>query len=369
MKSKKAIITGITGQDGSYLTELLLNKGYEVHGIIRRSSNFNTHRLEHVYEGPFSENKKLFLHYGDLLDASSLSKIINYVQPNEIYNLGAQSHVGVSFDQPIYSSDVNALGTLRILESIKSLNLEKKVKFYQASTSEIFGNTEDFPQSEKSKFYPRSPYAISKLFAYWITVNYREAYGMFACNGILFNHESPRRGKTFVTRKVTRTLVNITLGTEKCLYVGNLDSKRDWGHAKDFVRMQWLMLQQSNPDDFIIATGKQYSVRELINTACKILSIEIKFSGSGSAEIGTVVKSPKNNKFMNIGDIIIRIDKKYLRPTETDSLQGDFKKAKDILGWKPKISFTELIKEMIMNDIHEANLESVIDMHRDKEKL
>tara|TARA_B100000242_G_scaffold280038_1_gene239035 strand:+ start:4247 stop:5353 length:1107 start_codon:yes stop_codon:yes gene_type:complete len=367
MKSKKAIITGITGQDGSYLAEFLLSKGYEVHGIIRRSSNFNTSRLEHIYQGPFSENKKLFLHYGDLLDSSSLSNIINHVQPHEIYNLGAQSHVGVSFEQPVYSSDVNALGTLRILESIKSLNLEKKVKFYQASTSEIFGNSEDFPQSEKSRFYPRSPYAISKLFSYWITINYREAYGMYACNGILFNHESPRRGKTFITRKVTRTLVNISLGIEQCLYVGNLDSKRDWGHAKDFVRMQWLMLQQKEPDDFIIATGKQYSVRELIKTACNIIGIEIKFSGSGNKEIATVLRPPKNNKFIEKGDIIVKVDKKYLRPTETDSLQGDFKKAKDILGWKPEISFKELIKEMIEHDIHEAQLESIFEKHRDKE--
>ena len=365
MKVKKALITGITGQDGSYLTELLLEKNYEVHGIVRRSSNFNTERLDHLYQDPFTKNRKLFLHYGDLLDASSLTKIIEEANPVEIYNLGAQSHVGVSFDQPIYSADVNALGTLRILEAVKLLNREKQIKFYQASTSEIFGNTKDFPQSENSNFYPRSPYAISKLFSYWITVNYREAYGMFACNGILFNHESPRRGKTFITRKVTRSLARISLGLEDCLYVGNLNAKRDWGHAKDYVRMQWLMLQQTKPEDYVIATGKQYSVRDLITIACKFLKIKIEFIGSGRKECAKIVDVPKNNTVLKKGDIIVRVDKKYFRPTETDSLQGDYTKAKKMLNWMPEINFEKLIEEMIASDIYEAQADLLVKKNLD----
>ena len=351
--TKIALITGITGQDGSYLAELLIDNGYEVHGIIRRSSNFNTQRLEHIYEEPFAKNRKLILHYGDLLDTGSITKVIQKTKPNEIYNLGAQSHVGVSFEEPIYSSDVNALGTLRVLESIKLLGLHKKIKFYQASTSEIFGNTEDFPQNEESGFYPRSPYAIAKLYAYWITVNYREAYGMFACNGILFNHESPRRGKTFITRKVSKTLVNIFLGLEDCLYVGNLDAKRDWGHAKDFVRMQWLMLQQDHPDDYVISTGKQFSVRELIKTCADVIGIEIEFEGSGTKEVGKVKNiSNSDNQHLKHGDIIVKVDERYIRPAETDSLQGDFTKANKALGWMPQISFESLCKEMVNSDLH-----------------
>ena len=345
--TKIALITGITGQDGSYLAELLIDKGYEVHGIIRRSSNFNTQRLEHIYEEPFAKNRKLILHYGDLLDTGSITSIIQKTKPNEIYNLGAQSHAGVSFEQPIYSSDVNALGTLRVLESIKLLGLHKKIKFYQASTSEIFGNTEDFPQNEKSSFYPRSPYAIAKLYAYWITVNYREAYGMFACNGILFNHESPRRGKTFITRKVSKTLVNILLGQEDCLYVGNLDAKRDWGHAKDYVEMQWKILQRKKPDDYVIATGKTTSVRDFINLCCKHLGLKIKWEGKDQNEKAYLIRDRKK-------ELLIRVDKKYYRPLEVDYLKGDARKAFKELNYKLKNNLSDLIKDMINSDIELA---------------
>jgi len=340
---KKAIITGITGQDGSYLAEFLLNKGYEVHGIKRRTSLINTHRIDHLYQDLHEQNLKFILHHGDLTDSTSLIRIIQEVQPDEIYNLAAQSHVAVSFEEPEYTANSDALGALRILEAIRILKLEKKTKFYQASTSELYGDAQESPQNEKTPFYPRSPYGVAKLYAYWITVNYREAYGIYACNGILFNHESPVRGETFVTRKITRALTRIKLGLQKNLYLGNLNALRDWGHAKDFVEAQWLMLQQKNPEDFVIATGKQYSVRDFINEASKHLDFKIDWSGKGLDEVGSLN-----------GKDIIKVDPRYFRPTEVETLLGDATKAKEKLKWVPKISFNQLVKEMIENDLNLA---------------
>jgi len=337
---KKALITGITGQDGSYLAEFLLNKNYQVHGIKRRSSLINTDRIDHLYEEPHKNDRKFILHHGDLIDSTSLIRIINEIQPDEIYNLAAQSHVAVSFEEPEYTANSDAIGALRILEAIRILRLEKKTKYYQASTSELYGATQETPQTEKTPFYPRSPYGVAKLYAYWITVNYREAYGIYACNGILFNHESPVRGETFVTRKITMALARIKLGFQKKLYLGNLNALRDWGHAKDFVEAQWLMLQQENPEDFVIATGKQYSVRDFINEASKNLDIKIEWSGKGVNEVGTFN-----------GNDIIKIDPKYFRPTEVETLLGDASKAKEKLNWSPKTSFKELVKEMVDEDL------------------
>ena len=351
LDSKVALITGVTGQDGSYLAEFLLSKGYEVHGIKRRSSSFNTSRIDHIYKDPHENDSGLFLHYGDLTDSTNLLRIIEEIKPDEIYNLGAQSHVAVSFEAPEYTANCDALGTLRILEAVRMLNLQDKTRIYQASTSELFGNSKEIPQNENTPFYPRSPYAAAKLYAYWITVNYREAYGMFACNGILFNHESPRRGETFVTRKITRGLCRINQGLDDCLYMGNLDSLRDWGHAYDYVEMQWMMLQQENPEDYVIATGRQESVRNFINLSAKELGWgEIYWEGEGINEVGK-----KSN-----GDTIIKIDKRYFRPTEVSSLLGDATKAKKKLGWEPKITLEELIADMIKVDIEEASKESIL---------
>ena len=343
--TKKALITGITGQDGAYLAELLLEKDYEVHGVKRRSSLFNTDRIDHLYQDPHDKNPKFFLHHGDLTDSSSLIRIIQEVQPDEIYNLAAQSHVAVSFEEPEYTANSDALGALRILEAIRILGLEKKTRFYQASTSELFGEVQETPQNEKTPFHPRSPYAVAKLYAYWITINYREAYGIYACNGILFNHESPMRGETFVTRKITRALVRIKLGLQDYVYLGNIDAKRDWGHAKDYVEMQWLMLQQDKPEDFTISTGEQHSVRDFIEIAAKEVDIEIKWKGEGIDEVGIDTKTD---------NIIVRIDKRYFRPTEVETLLGDSSKAKDQLNWQPKISFQELVSEMMSADLQEA---------------
>ena len=345
LNSKIALITGITGQDGAYLAELLLKKGYEVHGIKRRSSIFNTDRIDHLYQDPHDKNPKFFLHHGDLTDSSSLLRIVQETKPDEIYNLAAQSHVAVSFEEPEYTANSDALGALRILEAIRILKLENKTKYYQASTSELFGKVQETPQNEKTPFHPRSPYAVAKLYAYWITINYREAYGIYACNGILFNHESPIRGETFVTRKITRALVRIKLNLQNCMYLGNIDAKRDWGHAKDYVEMQWLMLQQEKPDDFAISTGEQHSVREFIEVAAREVDIKIKWEGHGINEVG--IDSETNS-------IIIRIDKRYFRPTEVETLLGDSTKAKDRLNWSPKISFQELVKEMMLKDLEDA---------------
>ena len=342
---KKALITGVTGQDGAYLAEFLLEKGYEVHGIKRRSSLFNTDRIDHLYQDPHETNPKFFLHHGDLTDSSSLVRIIQEVQPNEIYNLAAQSHVAVSFEEPEYTANSDALGALRILEAIRILRLENKTKFYQASTSELFGAAHEIPQNENTPFHPRSPYAVAKLYAYWITINYREAYGIFACNGILFNHESPIRGETFVTRKITRALARIKLGLQETLFLGNLDAKRDWGHAKDYVEMQWLMLQQDKPEDFTISTGRQYSVRDFVNAAAKELDMKLEWIGRGIEETAIDEKTKKT---------IIRVDSRYFRPTEVETLLGDSTKAKERLGWAPKISFEELVKEMVAHDLSEA---------------
>src|SRR5210317_1419177 len=335
---KKALITGITGQDGSYLAELLLEKGYEVHGIKRRASSFNTQRVDHIYQDPHTDNAKFILHYGDLTDSSNLTRILKEVEPDEIYNLCAQSHVAVSFEAPEYTADVDAIGTLRILEAIRFLGLEQKTRFYQASTSELFGLVQETPQRETTPFYPRSPYAVAKMYAYWIAVNYRESYGMYACNGILFNHESPRRGETFVTRKITRGLANISQGLEKCLYLGNMDALRDWGHAKDYVRMQWMMLQQDQPEDFVIATGKQYSVRQFIEWSAQELGVQLKFAGEGVEETAFVTsidgdKAPA----LRVGDVIVRVDPRYFRPAEVETLLGDPTNAKQKLGWVPEI--------------------------------
>ncbi|WP_319526428.1 GDP-mannose 4,6-dehydratase [uncultured Desulfosarcina sp.] len=342
---KKALITGITGQDGAYLAELLLAKGYQVHGIKRRASMFNTDRIDHLYKDPHDTDRKMILHYGDLTDASNLIRVLQQVQPDEVYNLAAQSHVQVSFETPEYTADVDALGAMRLLEGIRLLGLEKKTRFYQASTSELYGKVQEVPQTEKTPFYPRSPYACAKLYAYWITVNYREAYGIYACNGILFNHESPIRGETFVTRKITRALARIHLGLQDCLYLGNLDALRDWGHARDYVEMQWLMLQQQEPDDFVIATGKQHSVRDFVNVAAKELGIAIQWEGEGVEEKGVNAAN---------GKTIVAVDPTYFRPTEVDTLLGDPTKAKEKLGWMPKISFEDLVKEMVKEDLEEA---------------
>lgn len=349
--SKKALITGITGQDGSYLAELLLSKGYEVHGIKRRSSMFNTARVDHIYQDPHIDNANFVLHYGDLTDSSNLTRIIKEVEPDEVYNLAAQSHVAVSFESPEYTADVDAMGTLRLLEAIRFLGLENKTKFYQASTSELYGLVQETPQTEKTPFYPRSPYAVAKMYAYWITVNYREAYGIYACNGILFNHESPRRGETFVTRKITRGLANISQGLEKCLFMGNLDALRDWGHAKDYVEMQWLMLQQDTPDDFVIATGLQCSVRDFIKMSANYLGINLRFHGSGLKEEG-IVESITNKEITSIstGDVIVKVDERYFRPAEVETLLGDPTKAKERLNWFPKISVEEMCEEMVYED-------------------
>jgi GDPmannose 4,6-dehydratase len=352
---KKALITGITGQDGSYLAEFLLDKGYEVHGIKRRSSSFNTQRIDHLYEDPHSNNKKFYLHHGDLTDSLNLINLVSEIRPDEIYNLGAQSHVAVSFESPEYTANVDGLGALRLLDAIRILKLSDKVKFYQASSSELFGKAEESPQKETTPFYPRSPYGVSKLFAYWMTVNYREAYGIFACNGILFNHESPRRGETFVTRKISRGISNIAHGIESCLYLGNLDALRDWGHAKDYVRMQWLMLQQEEPDDYVIATGNQISVRGFLKLCASCAGIELEFKGEGIKEQGIVVKvdnsiAPKINK----GDIIVKVDKNYFRPAEVDSLLGNALKAKEKLGWSPEITLEEMCSDMMKNDLRNA---------------
>lgn len=352
---KVALITGVTGQDGSYLAEFLLEKGYIVHGIKRRASSFNTSRIDHIYEDPHTPHPDLVLHYGDLTDTSNLVRIIQMTQPDEIYNLGAQSHVAVSFESPEYTADVDAMGPLRILEAIRILGLEKKTRFYQASTSELYGLVQEIPQKETTPFYPRSPYAVAKMYAYWITVNYREAYGMYACNGILFNHESKRRGETFVTRKVTRGLANIALGLEKCLFMGNIDALRDWGHAKDYVRMQWLMLQQDKPDDFVIATGVQFTVRDFITRSATLLGISLKFEGAAENEkaIVTAINGDKAPA-LKVGDVIVQIDPRYYRPTEVETLLGDPTKAKEKLGWVPEITLDQMIEEMVANDHQEA---------------
>ncbi|QIK36788.1 GDP-mannose 4,6-dehydratase [Caldichromatium japonicum] len=350
---KVALITGITGQDGSYLAELLLAKGYEVHGIKRRTSLFNTDRIDHLYQDPHEPDRRLILHHGDLTDSSSLICIIQQVQPDELYNLAAQSHVAVSFEEPEYTANSDALGTLRLLEAIRILGLERKTRFYQASTSELYGLVQETPQRETTPFYPRSPYAVAKLYAYWITVNYREAYGLYACNGILFNHEGPRRGETFVTRKITRGLAHIKLGLQDCLYLGNLEAKRDWGHARDYVEAQWLMLQQDQPEDFVIATGIQRSVREFVEAAARELQMQIHWSGTGVDEVGI------NDQ----GRVIVRIDPRYFRPTEVQSLLGDASKAREKLGWAPKVSFEELVREMIQADLEAAERDALIKRH------
>jgi GDPmannose 4,6-dehydratase len=351
---KKAIITGITGQDGAYLAEFLLEKGYEVHGIKRRSSLFNTDRIDHLYQDPHEENRDFILHYGDLTDATNLIRILQQVQPDEVYNLAAQSHVAVSFEAPEYTADTDALGTLRLLEGIRLLGLERKTRFYQASTSELYGKVQESPQTETTPFYPRSPYATAKLYAYWITVNYREAYDIYACNGILFNHESPIRGETFVTRKITRALARIHLNLQDCLYLGNLDAKRDWGHAKDYVKMQWLMLQQEKPEDFVIATGKQHSVRDFVNLSAKTLGMDIIWKGTGTDEKGY----DKNS-----GRMIVSVDPTYFRPAEVDTLLGDASKAKNKLGWEPAISFEDMVYEMVQRDLRDARRDNLCHTH------
>ena len=361
---KSALITGVTGQDGSYLAEFLLAKGYVVHGIKRRASSFNTARVDHIYQDPHIDNRNFVLHYGDLSDSSNLTRIVQQTQPDEIYNLGAQSHVAVSFESPEYTADVDGMGTLRLLEAIRILGLEKKTRFYQASTSELYGLVQETPQKETTPFYPRSPYAVAKLYAYWITVNYREAYGMYACNGILFNHESPRRGETFVTRKVTRGLANIALGLENCLYMGNIDSLRDWGHAHDYVRMQWLMLQQDQPEDFVIATGTQVSVREFITRSAAQLGVTLRFDGTGVDEVGSVAaitgdKAPA----LAVGDVVVKIDPRYFRPAEVETLLGDPTKAKDKLGWVPEITLDQMIEEMVAHDLDQARRHALLKTH------
>jgi len=361
---KKALITGVTGQDGSYLAEFLLGKGYEVHGIKRRASLFNTQRIDHIYQDPHVSNTNFILHHGDLTDSSNLLRILQEVRPDEVYNLGAQSHVAVSFESPEYTADVDAMGALRLLEAIRILGLNKTTRFYQASTSELYGLVQETPQRESTPFYPRSPYAVAKLYAYWITINYREAYGMFACNGILFNHESPRRGETFVTRKITRGLANISQGLQSCLHMGNLDALRDWGHAKDFVRMQWMMLQQNEPEDFVIATGVQYSVSQFIKWAAKELGVTIKFQGKGLRCKGVVTgiigdKAPA----IKVGDVIVKVDSRYFRPTEVDTLLGDASNAKAKLGWSAEISVQEMCREMVAEDLKIAQKNALLEKH------
>lgn len=367
---KKALITGITGQDGSYLAEFLLEKGYQVHGIIRRASTFNTNRIDHIFENIQKKHARLILHYGDLTDSSSIIRLIGDIKPDEVYNLAAQSHVAVSFESPEYTADVVALGTLRMLEAIRLTKLEKKIRFYQASTSELYGLVQETPQQETTPFYPRSPYAISKMFSYWITVNYREAYGMFACNGILFNHESPRRGGTFVTRKITRVLANIAQGLEKCLYMGNINAKRDWGHAKDYVKMQWLMLQHNEPTDFVIATGVQHSVRQFIIWAAEELGLKLKFQGNGFDEVAVVENvSGEAEKFVSVGDIIMKIDPRYFRPSEVETLLGNATKARKELDWLPTIGAKELCKEMVQHDLANAKRVRILKEHGINEPL
>lgn len=362
--TKKALITGITGQDGSYLAEFLLEKGYEVHGIKRRASSFNTARIDHIYQDPHTDNSKFHLHYGDLTDTSNLTRILKDIEPDEVYNLGAQSHVAVSFESPEYTADVDAIGTLRLLEAIRFLGMEKTTRFYQASTSELFGEVQETPQKETTPFYPRSPYAVAKMYAYWITVNYRESYGMYACNGILFNHESPRRGETFVTRKITRAIANISQGLEDCLYLGNMDALRDWGHAKDYVRMQWMMLQQDAPDDFVIATGKQISVREFVKMSAANAGIELSFTGTGVDEIATVsALADKVDSAIKVGDVIVRTDPRYFRPAEVETLLGDPSKAKKLLGWIPEITVEEMCKEMVEYDMNKAKQHAILKKH------
>jgi len=360
--TKKALITGITGQDGSYLAEFLLAKGYEVHGIKRRASSFNTQRIDHIYQDLHANHKSLFLHYGDLTDSSNLTRILQEVQPNEVYNLGAQSHVAVSFEAPEYTADVDGLGALRLLEAIRFLGLEKTTRFYQASTSELYGKVLETPQSETTPFYPRSPYAVAKMYAYWMVVNYREAYGMFACNGILFNHESPRRGETFVTRKITRALAHIHLGLDDCLYLGNLEAKRDWGHAKDYVEAQWLMLQQDKPSDFVIGSGTQYSVKSFVEKAAKTIGLSLRWQGDGVDEIG-IVERIDTESACSVGDVIVRVDQRYFRPAEVASLLGDASKAKKELGWEPKISFDDLVSEMMNCDMELAKRDALLTRH------
>ncbi len=360
-QSKVALITGITGQDGSYLAEFLLEKGYFVHGIKRRASSFNTQRLDHIYQDPHVDDARFKLHYGDLSDTGNLIRIIQETQPDEIYNLGAMSHVAVSFESPEYTADVDAIGTLRILEAIRILGLEKKTRFYQASTSELYGLVQEIPQKETTPFYPRSPYAVAKMYAYWIVVNYREAYDIYACNGILFNHESPRRGETFVTRKITRGLANIAQGLEQCLYMGNLDALRDWGHAKDYVRMQWMMLQQDQPEDFVIATGQQYSVRQFIEWGALEMGVTLRFEGQGVEELAIVEKIEGNKApALQVGQTIVRIDPRYFRPTEVETLLGDPSKAKQKLGWTPQITAREMCSEMVAADLEEAQRHALL---------
>lgn len=361
---KVALITGITGQDGSYLAEFLLEKGYIVHGVKRRASLFNTQRVDHIYQDPHIQGRNFKLHYGDLTDTSNLVRIIQETQPDEIYNLGAQSHVAVSFESPEYTADVDAIGTLRILEAIRILGLEEKARFYQASTSELYGLVQEIPQKETTPFYPRSPYAVAKLYAYWISVNYREAYGIYACNGILFNHESERRGETFVTRKITRAMANISQGLEECLYLGNMDALRDWGHAKDYVRMQWMMLQQEKPEDFVIATGEQYSVRQFVNWTANELGITLKFEGEGVDEIGIVEKvEGEASEKLSVGDVIVKVDPRYFRPTEVETLLGDPTKAKEKLGWVPEITAQEMCQEMTSFDLEQAKRTALLKQH------
>lgn len=363
-QQKVALITGVTGQDGSYLAEFLLEKGYVVHGIKRRASSFNTQRVDHLYQDPHIDHRNFVLHYGDLSDSSNLTRIIQQTQPDEIYNLGAQSHVAVSFESPEYTADVDGMGTLRILEAIRILGLEKKTRFYQASTSELYGLVQEIPQKETTPFYPRSPYAVAKLYAYWITVNYREAYGMYACNGILFNHESPRRGETFVTRKITRGLANIAQGLEQCLYMGNMDALRDWGHAKDYVRMQWMMLQQDQPEDFVIATGVQYSVREFIAKSAARLGVTLQFEGQGVNERAVVCAITGNDApALRVGDVVVKVDPRYFRPAEVETLLGDPAKAKQKLGWVPEITLDEMVKEMVAYDLEQAKQHALLKDH------
>jgi len=364
MQVKKALITGITGQDGSYLAEFLLEKGYEVHGIKRRASSFNTSRIDHIYQDPHEPNRRLKLHYGDLTDTSNLTRIIAEVQPDEIYNLGAQSHVAVSFESPEYTADVDAMGALRLLEAIRFLGLSKKTRFYQASTSELYGLVQEVPQTEKTPFHPRSPYGVAKLYAYWITVNYREAYGLYACNGILFNHESPRRGETFVTRKITRGLANVAVGHQPCLYLGNLDALRDWGHARDYVRMQWMMLQQEQAEDFVIATGVQCSVRDFVIQAAREAGIVLRFTGSGLEEVGTVESvDPAIAPGVRVGQVVVRVDPRYFRPAEVETLLGDPTKARERLGWQPEITLQEMIREMVAADLANARRDGLMRTH------
>ncbi len=364
---KKALITGITGQDGSYLAEFLLEKGYEVHGIKRRSSSFNTQRVDHIYQSPSVNDRNFVLHYGDLSDSLNLTRVVAEVEPDEIYNLGAQSHVAVSFESPEYTADVNGIGTLRLLEAIRFLNLTKKTRFYQASTSELYGMVQEIPQKETTPFYPRSPYAVAKLYAYWIAINYREAYGMYACNGVLFNHESPRRGETFVTRKITYALSRIAYGLESKLFLGNLDALRDWGHSRDYVEMQWLMLQQDKPQDFVIATGIQYSVRQFVDIAARELGIELEFQGSGVDEKGVIVSVDQRwSEYLKPGQVIVEVSPRYFRPAEVETLLGDPSYARDQLGWEPKISFETLVSEMIAGDLLKAEKSRVLMDHDQK---